>query len=183
VFLLSWALLQDPFSDLEADLVAADAPDELGQAEVRGYRWRDQAQDAIAELTGRPVAELFAGVPDDGFPVADLEARLLGTEWEPLLWAAPWLWRLSGNAFLDRCPAEEQPEAEPWSRSAVFRLAAEHREALRIMRAVDAFDIRLTGSPSDCARGAIEAALGPPSGRLSTLLDLRVVDAAPGQHT
>jgi hypothetical protein len=51
VFLLSWALLQDPFSDLEADL-AADVPDELGQAEVRGYRWRDQAQDAIAELTG-----------------------------------------------------------------------------------------------------------------------------------
>ncbi|MDQ3812222.1 MAG: hypothetical protein M3336_18225, partial [Chloroflexota bacterium] len=33
----------------------------------------------------------------------DLEPRLLGRQCEPLLWAAPWLWRLSGNVFLDRC--------------------------------------------------------------------------------
>jgi hypothetical protein len=128
------------------------------------------------------VAELFAGVTEDGFPVTDLEPRLLGTEWEPLLWAAPWLWRLSGNAFLDRCLAAEQPDMEPWSRSTVFRLAAEHREAVRVMRAVDAFDARLAGRPADTTRAAVRAALGPPSGRVSTLLDLPIVDAAPGHH-
>ena len=69
----------------------------------------------------------------DGFPAHHLSSRFTGTCWEPLLWAAPWLWRTSGNPFLDR-DDDDYPEPEPWSASGVFYLTAQYREALRIMR-------------------------------------------------
>ena len=77
--------------------------------------------------------QLTASRPDH------LSSRFTGTCWEPLLWAAPWLWRISGNPFLDR-DGDDYPEPEPWSASSVFHLTAQYREALRIMRAVDEFD-------------------------------------------
>jgi hypothetical protein len=127
----------------------------------RPYRLRDQAQDGIAELAGLATTGLFAGVPDDGLDAGELRPRFEGTRWEPLLWAAPWLWRLSGNAFLDLCLEVEQPEPGPWCRSTVFRLTAEYRQALRVMDAVDAFDAWLAGAPAERARGAVRAALRP----------------------
>ena len=45
------------------------------------------------------------------------------------------------------------------------------------MRAVDAFDTRLSQRPAECARGAVQAALQPPSRRPSTLLNLPVLEA------
>jgi hypothetical protein len=43
----------------------------------------------------------FADLPPDGFPVDHLRSRFVATCWEPLLIGALWLWRLSGNSFLD----------------------------------------------------------------------------------
>jgi hypothetical protein len=59
--------------------------------------------------------------------------------------------------------------------SAVFHLTAEYREALRIMSAIDAFDTWLSEAPAERVPAAIAAAAGPPSNRLSTLLDLPIV--------
>ena len=100
--------------------------------------------------------------------------RLAGTRWEPLLWAAPWLWHISGNPFLDR-EYDDYPEPEDWSLSNVLRLSAKYREALRVMRAVDAFDSWLLQAPAERIRAAVEAAPGPPSGRIPTLPDLPVI--------
>ena len=44
------------------------------------------------------------------------------------------------------------------------------------MKAVDSFDTWLTRAPVECVRGAVGAAVGPPSGRWPTLLELRIVD-------
>jgi len=59
--------------------------------------------------------------------------------------------------------------------SAVFHLTAEYREALRIMRVIDAFDTWLSEAPAERVRAAMAAATGPPTDRLSSLLDLPIV--------
>jgi len=46
-----------------------------------------------------------------------------------------------------------------------------------VMKAVDSFDTWLTRAPVECVRGAVGAAVGPPSGRWPTLLELRIVDS------
>jgi hypothetical protein len=176
VFQLSWALAEDPYGPLRDEFVE----DELGEEEQGSpYRLCDEAREAVAHLAQVPVEELFAGLPPDGIPLDRLRPRLEGTCWEPLLWAAPWLWRLSGNAFLDHY-ADEFADPEPWSVSTVLRLAAEYREAVRVARAIDAFDARLCRAPAGCARAAVAAALGQPSHRLSTLLDLPLADGRAG---
>jgi hypothetical protein len=173
VFLLSWALMEDPYGALRDEFLEDE---DLDDEQARADRLCDEARAIFAQFADVPVEELFAGLPLDGFPVRDLRLRLQGTCWEPLVWAAPWLWRLSGNAFLDQSP-DEFPDSEPWARSTVFRLIAEHREALRIMRAIDAFDAWLSEAPAERARAAVAAALGPRSDRLSTLLDLPIADS------
>ncbi len=40
------------------------------------------------------------------------------------------------------------------------------------MRAIDTLDTWLTQAPTERTQAAVRAALGPPSGRLSSLLDL-----------
>jgi hypothetical protein len=60
-------------------------------------------------------------------------------------------------------------EREPWSGSSVLRLTAEFREALRTMRAVDRFNSWLLHDPAARANAAVQAALGLPSNRISTL--------------
>jgi hypothetical protein len=57
-----------------------------------------------------------------------------------------------------------------------------HREALRVMKAVNGFDTWLTRAPVECVRGAVEAAVGPPSSRWPTLLELPVVDCHAHSH-
>jgi hypothetical protein len=168
--------MQDPFAELEEEFDEADLTAHGDDRDRRPYRLRDQAQDAIAHLTGLSTNDLFDSVPDSGFKIGDLRLRFDGTAWEPLLWAAPWLWRLSGNDFLDLCLEADQPDTEPWSRSTVFRLTATYREAMRVMKAVDGFDTWLTRSPVGCVRDAVEAAVAPLSGRWPTLLELPVVD-------
>ena len=172
VFLLSWALMEDPYGPLRDEFMQ----DETGDNEAASVdRLCDEARAGIAHVVDLSVEELFAGVPVDGFPADDLRERFSGTLWEPLLWAAPWLWRLSGNPFLDR-DCEDYPEAEPWSASAVFHRSAEYREAIRIMRAIDAFDTWLIRAPAERARDAVRAALAQPSNRISTLLDLPIAE-------
>jgi hypothetical protein len=166
-FLLSWALMEDPYGD---ELMEDDDPEE---EQGSHYRICDEAREAIAELAELPIQALFDGVPADGFPADHLRSRFTGTCWEPLLWAAPWLWRMSGNPFLDR-DGDDYPEPEPWSASSVLRLNAEFREALRIMRAVDGFNRWLLQASGERAKAAVLAALGPSSDRISTLLDLPV---------
>jgi hypothetical protein len=180
VFLLAWALMQDPYADLEEELEQPDFAAQARDSDQRPYRLRDQAQDAIAHLTGLTIAELFAGVPDVGFTLDHLKLRFAGTVWEPLLWAAPWLWRLSGNTFLDLCLDADPPETVPWSPSMAFRLKAMYREAIRVMSAVEDFDAWLSRAPVECSRGAVDAACGPPSGRWPTLLELLIVDGRVG---
>jgi hypothetical protein len=70
----------------------------------------------------------------------------------------------------------ERRLSEGWTRSTVFALMADYREALRIMDAVNAFDVWFAQAAAERARAALAAALGPPSGRLSRLLDLPIVD-------
>jgi len=168
VFLLSWALMQDPYGDELTD----DDPDE---EQGSHNRLCDEARDVIADLAELPTQALFDGLPADGLPADHLNSRFTGTFWEPLLWAAPWLWRISGNPFLDR-DADDYPEPEPWSASSVLRLNAEFREALRIMRAVDGFNRWLLQASGERAKAAVLAALGPPSDRISTLLDLPIAE-------
>ena len=120
VFLLSWGLMEDPYAPMRDEFLQDEA-DGDDRAE---YRLSDQAREIIAEFATVPVTEFFASVPVDGFAAGHLRQRLEGTRWEPLLWAAPWLWRLSGNAFLDQSPSEGG-EPEPWQQSTVFRLAAD----------------------------------------------------------
>jgi len=170
VFLLSWGLMEDPYAPLRDEFLQ----DEVDNADRAEYRLSDQAREIIADFATVPVAELFASVPVDGFPAGHLRPRLQGTRWEPLLWAAPWLWRLSGNAFLDQSPSEGA-EPQPWLASTVFRLSAEFREAVRLMHAIDAFDNWLCQAPAERARAAVHAASGPPSERVSTLIDLPLV--------
>jgi hypothetical protein len=55
---------------------------------------------------------------------------------------------------------------------------AEYREALRIMRAIDAFDAWLCQAPAERVRAAVAAALSPALERLSTLLDLPIVKSS-----
>src|SRR6266851_1345783 len=165
VFALSWALMEDPYDD---EFLEDEVPDE---EQGSPYRLCDEARAAIADLAEQPAGELFEGVPPGGFPANHLNSRFTGTRWEPLLWAAPWLWRTTGNPFLDR-DDDDYPEAEPWSASGVFYLTAQYREALRIMRAVDGFDTWLLHAPADRTRAAVHAAMGAPSNRISTLLDL-----------
>jgi hypothetical protein len=147
VFLLSWGLMEDPYAPMRDEFLQ----DEVDGQDRAEYRLCDQAREIIAQFATVPVAELFAGVPVDGFPTAHLRLRLQGTRWEPLLWAAPWLWRLSGNAFLDQS-ASEGAEPQPWLESTVFRLASEFREALRLMHAIDAFDNWFCQAPAERAR-------------------------------
>jgi len=172
VFLLSWALMEDPYGPLR-DEFFQDEPGDDERASVD--RLCDEARAGIAHVADLSVEELFAGVPVDGFPADDLRERFSGTSWEPLLWAAPWLWRVSGNPFLDR-DCDDYPEAEPWSASAVFHLSAEYREAMRIMRAIDAFDTWLIRAPAERTHGAVLAALAQPSNRIPTLIDLPIAD-------
>jgi len=175
VFLLSWALMEDPYGALRDEF----ARDEADPEQASPDRLCDQARDAVAEIADRRVDELFADVPIDGFPSAYLRPRFSGTHWEPLLWAAPWLWRLSGNLFLDRTD-DDYDEPEPWTQDRVFRLAAEYREAIRIMDAVHAFDTWLCEAPAERARAAVQAALGPASDRIPSLLDLPVIGGCAG---
>lgn len=171
VFLLSWALMEDPYGALRDEFMQ-DEPggDERGDA----YRLCDEARDAVAQFAQLDVHELFADVPRDGFSADHLRARFSGSNWEPLLWAAPWLWRLSGNTFLDEDDGDFG-EPEPWSVAAVLKLAAEYRESVRIMRAIHRFDDWLNEAPVERASAAIRAALGPPGDRTSTLTDLPVL--------
>jgi hypothetical protein len=178
VFQLSWALVEDPYGPLRDEFVEDDLADD---EQASPYHLCDEAREAVAHLAEVPVEELFAGLPPDGIPLDRLRSRLEGTCWEPLLWAAPWLWRLSGNAFLDHS-ADEFADPEPWSASAVLRLAAEYREAGRLMRAIDAFDAQLCRAPAACARAAVAAALGQPSHRISALLDLPLAHRAGFSH-
>jgi hypothetical protein len=171
VFALSWALMHDPYGPLRDEYFEDEFP---GKKDAGAYRLCDEAREVVAHFANLPVEALFGGVPADGFTPEDLRVRFSGTQWEPLLWAAPWLWRLSGNAFLDQSP-DDLPESAPWSRSCVFNLAAEYREALRIMRAIDALDTWLLQAAAERVRAAIVAAAGPPTNRLSTLLDLPIV--------
>jgi hypothetical protein len=55
---------------------------------------------------------------------------------------------------------------------------AEYREAPRIMRAIDAFDTWLCHAPAERIRATLDAALSPASERLSTLLDLPLVESS-----
>ena len=149
--------------------------DEPGPDNQRdNYRLCDEARDAIAQFAQLDVNRLFAAVPVDGLDADYLRARFNGTVWEPLLWAAPWLWRLTGNRFLDRAD-EDYGETEGWSQETVLELSAEYREAVRIMRAIHGFDEWLSEAPAQRARGAVEAALGAPCDRISTLIDLPIV--------
>jgi hypothetical protein len=172
VFLLSWALMEDPYGPLRDEFVQDDLSDD---DQASADRLCDEARAAVAHLAGLPAQELFAGVPPDGFPADHLHPRFTATCWEPLLWAAPWLWRASGNPFLDR-DDDDYPEPEPWSASSVFRLTAQYREAGRIMRAIDGFNSWLEQAPGERSSAAIQAARCPPSDRISTLLDLPVAD-------
>jgi len=172
VFLLSWALMEDPYGPLRDEFVQDDPPDD---EQASPYRLCDEAREAIAHIAELPADELFADVPSDGFPADHLSSRFTATCWEPLLWAAPWLWRMSGNPFLDR-DSDDYPEPEPWSPSSVFRLTAEYREALRIMRAIDDFNRWLEQAPGERTSAAIQAALRPPADRISTLIDLPIAD-------
>jgi hypothetical protein len=104
VFLLSWALMQDPYGD---ELTEDDPDEEQGSHN----RLCDEARDVIADLAELPTQALFDGVPADGLPADHLSSRFTGTFWEPSLWAAPWLWRISGNPFLDR-DGDDYPEPE-----------------------------------------------------------------------
>jgi hypothetical protein len=171
VFLLSWALLEDPYGELRDEFMQDEAGAE-GQRD--NYRLCDEARDAIAQFAQLDVNELFAEVPVDGFDADYLRPRFNGTVWEPLLWAAPWLWRLTGNRFLDRAD-EDYGETEPWSHGTVLALSAEYREAVRIMRAIHGFDEWLSEAPAEHARGAVAAAVGAPCDRISTLVDLPIV--------
>lgn len=173
IFLLSWALMEDPYGSLRDEFIQDEVGDEEEAASAD--RLCDQARAATAQLAELPVTVLFAHVPPDGFPIGHLRPRLDGTPWKPLLWAAPWLWRLSGNRFLDQYDGEGG-QRDPWSLSTVFALAAEYRQALRVMRAIDAFDAWLTQAPTERTQAAVRAALGPPSGRLASLLDLPLAD-------
>jgi hypothetical protein len=176
VFLLSWALMEDPYGPLRDEFVRDYLPED---EQTSPHRLCDEAREAIAHIAEMPARELFVRVPPDGFPVDHLSSRFAATCWEPLLLAAPWLWRLSGNPFLDR-DSDDYPEPEPWSASSVFRLTAEYREALRIMRAIDGFNSWLLHAPAERSRAAVQAALGPPSDRISTLLDLPIADRRAG---
>jgi hypothetical protein len=171
VFLLSWALLEDPYGELRDEFMQ-DEPGAEGHRD--NYRLCDEARDAIAEFAQLGVNELFAGVPVDGFDAAYLRRRFNGTVWEPLLWAAPWLWRITGNRFLDRAD-EDYGETEPWSQGTVLELSADYREAVRIMRAIHGFDDWLAETPADRARGAVASALGAPCDRIPMLIDLPVI--------
>ena len=178
VFLLSWALLEDPYGELRDEFMQ----DEHGAGDQRdNYRLCDEARDAIAQFAQLDVNELFAGVPVDGFDADYLRPRFNGTVWQPLLWAAPWLWRITGNRFMDRT-GEDYGETEPWSQGAVLELSAEYREAVRTMRAIHGFDDWLAEAPAERARGAVEAALAAPSDRISSVIDLPVVLPTQG-HT
>ena len=168
VFQLSWALMTDPYGWLVDETLEDD---DAGEASAE--RPSDQARLAVAHWAEVPAATLFAGVPPDGFSADHLRERFDGTCWEPLLWAAPWLWRLSGNPFLD---LDEEGEPVAWSPAAVFALTADYRLAERVMRAIDSLDQWLVASPAPRVRAAVRAALGPRSGRLATLLDLPVVE-------
>ena len=176
VFLLSWALTEDPYGPLRDEFLQDNLPEDEQESP---YRLCDEAREAIAHIAELPAQELFAGLPPDGFPVDHLSSRFVATCWEPLLIAAPWLWRLSGNSFLDR-DSDDYPEPEPWSASSVFRLTADYREARRIMRAIDGFNSWLEESPGERSRAAVQAALGPPSDRISSLLDLPIADRYAG---
>jgi hypothetical protein len=176
VFQLSWALMEDPYGDLRDEFLLDEYPDEEASS---ADRLCDQAREAIAHVAGIPADGLFADVPADGFPYAHLRDRFTGTRWEPLLWAAPWLWRLSGNPFLDQSN-EDMADPVPWADSQVFRLAAAYREAVRMMDAVQAFDAWLCQAPTERAAAAVRAALGPPSDRISTILDLPILDKRAG---
>ncbi len=120
VFLLSWALMEDPYGALRDEFVQDEPPEK----EVSSDRLCDETRAAIAHVAELPAGVLFADLPPDGFSIGYLRSRLDGTHWEPLVWAAPWLWRLTGNRFLDQYDGEGG-QWEPWSSSAVFALAAE----------------------------------------------------------
>lgn len=171
VFLLSWALLEDPFGELRDEFMQ-DEPGAEGQRD--NYRLCDEARDAIAQFAQVAVNELFESVPVDGFDADHLRSRFNGTVWEPLLWAAPWLWRMTGNPFMDRSD-EDYGENEPWSLGTVLELSAEYRAAVRIMRAIHGFDDWLVEAPAERARGAVTAALGAPSDQTPMLIDLPVL--------
>jgi hypothetical protein len=173
VFLLSWALIEDPYGALRDEFM----DDERESSEAGDtYRLCDEARDAVAQFAQLDVGELFASVPTDGFSHEYLRQRFNGTCWEPLLWAAPWLWRLSGNRFLDQTE-EDNGEPEPWSLSTVLGLSAEYREALRITRAINSFDTWLSDAPTDRTRLAVHVACGPPCDRISIVSDLPLVTA------
>jgi len=176
VFLLSWALTEDPYGPLRDEFFQDNLPEDEQEGP---YRLCEEAREAVAHVVQVPAEELFAGLPPDGFPADHLSSRFVATCWEPLLMAAPWLWRLSGNSFLDR-DSDDYPEPEPWAASNVFRLTADYREAQRIMGAIDGFNSWLEESPGDRSRAAVRAALGPPSDRISTLLDLPIADGHAG---
>ena len=171
VFALSWALMADPYGPLRDEYFEDEFPD---KENAGTYRLCEEAREVVAQFADLSVNSLFAGMPVDGFPADDLRVRFTGTQWEPLLWAAPWLWRLSGNAFLDQSP-DDLSDSEAWTLSAVFHLTAEYREALRIISAIDAFDTCLSEAPAERVRAAIAAAAGPPTNQVSTLLDLPIV--------
>jgi hypothetical protein len=179
VFALSWALMQDPYGPLRDEYFEDEFPE---KDDAGNYRLCDEAREVVAHLADASVADLFDGVPCDGFAADHLGVRFSGTQWEPLLWAAPWLWRLSGNAFLDQSP-DDLGESETWSRSTVFQLSAEYRKALRIMCAIDAFDTWLLEVPPERIRAALAAALGPATNRLSSLLDLPIVAGHAGRSS
>jgi hypothetical protein len=157
VFLLSWALMEDPYGPLRDEFHQDNLP---GDEQESSYRLCDEAREAVAHIADLPAEELFAGLPPDGLPMDHLRTRFVATCWEPLLYAAPWLWRLSGNTFLDR-DSDDYPEPEPWSASSVFRLTADYREAQRIMRAIDGFNSWLEEWPGERSRAAVPNSTRP----------------------
>ena len=94
-FLLAWALIQQhPYAELEEELEEADLTAHGADRDRRPHRLRDQAQDAIAHLTGLSTTDLFASVPDSGFMIGDLRRHRVGAPalGGALALAAEWQW-------------------------------------------------------------------------------------------
>jgi hypothetical protein len=171
VFVLSWSLMEDPYGPLRDEFFQ----DEMGNDHTEvGDRLLDEARACVAHAAQVDAEKLFAGIPVDGFSFNVLQARLNGTLWEPLVWAAPWLWRLSGNPFLDQA-ADDDPDPVAWSPSTVFELSRAHREAVRVMRAIDSLDQWLCRAPAERIPAAVQAALARPADRVSKLADLPIL--------
>jgi len=86
--------MQHPYAELEEELEEADLTAHGADRDRRPHRLRDQAQDAIAHLTGLSTTDLFASVPDSGFMIGDLRRHRVGAPalGGALALAAEWQW-------------------------------------------------------------------------------------------